>query len=63
METVKAATQEVVRKMTQSYKDREEEYMGKIAKKQDEIAAQREQIKDKQSLLARRRQEKEAMTA
>ena len=49
--------------MTQSYKDLEEEYMGKIAKKQDEIAAQKDQIRDKQTLLARKRQEKEAMTA
>ena len=63
VEGVKGATQEIVRKMTQSYNDLEEEYLGKIAKKQDEIAAQKDQIRDKQSLLARKRQEKEAMTA
>ena len=49
--------------MTQSYKDLEEEYMTKISKKQDEIATQSEQIRDKLSLLARKKLEKEAMIA
>ncbi len=58
IEGIKAATQEVVRKMTQSYKDLEEDYLGKILKKNEEIAQQREQIKGKQADLANKQLEK-----
>ena len=47
IDAVKATTQDVVKKMTESYKSLEEEHLAKIAKKNEEIATQREQIKEK----------------
>ena len=38
IDAVKATTQEVVKKMTESYKSLEEEHLAKIAKKNEEIA-------------------------
>ncbi len=55
IESVKAETTEVVRKMTESYTELQENYLGKITKLNQEISNQREQIKNKQLQLMKNR--------
>ena len=61
IESIKRQTNEMVRKMTESYTEMQESYLMKITRFSTDISNQREAIRSKQLLLMKKRQERDQM--
>ena len=61
IESIKQQTNDMVRKMTESYTEMQESYLMKITRFSNDISNQRDAIRSKQLLLMKKRQDRDQM--